>query len=313
MYFKQVESNIIAELKLRAQGKKLALCEAFDPRVTDAAKILQDEFGVIVTLCDNSTAKKNSTFTLDVIKKNMQKRQKTFSQEFHDLANTSLYEGGGLLSRNLVDAVVGGCCSPTADVIKASLNTIGLKDSTQIITSAFLLCLKHPTEGGESLIVFSDCAVLPEPTTTQLVDIAFLAQEAYEKWVFSEPKIAFLSYSTNGSAMHQKVTKIKDAVTLFKQRFSSIVCDGEIQFDAAVSPQVSEKKFPNNSLQGRANVLIFPNLEAGNIGYKIAQRLGGAQAWGPVLLGSQKPFSDLSRGASVADIVHTALLTLALF
>jgi phosphotransacetylase len=180
------------------------------------------------------------------------------------------------------------------------------------MTSAFLLALQQQTAGGESLISFSDCAVIPQPTTDQLVDIAFLSQQAYESWTQRKPKIAFLSFSTAGSAQHAEVEKVAQASRFFQKNYPAILAEGEVQFDAACDPFIAMRKSPTGQVQGKANVFVFPDLNSGNIAYKIAQRLGGAQAWGPVLLGAIKPFSDLSRGASAQDIAHAAALTLAL-
>ena len=156
---------------------------------------------------------------------------------------------------------------------------------------------------------FTDCAVIPEPTPEQSANLAYEASQSHRLLTGEEPKIAFLSFSTNGSSEHYRVQRVKDAVSIFKKKFPKKICVGELQFDAAIIPSISNIKFPNSSLNGNANVFVFPNLDAGNIAYKLMQRLAGAIALGPILQGLKKPINDLSRGCSVDDIVHVTAIT----
>jgi phosphotransacetylase len=172
--------------------------------------------------------------------------------------------------------------------------------------------LNSPTPGGEDIVLYADAGVIPQPSALQIPQIAVLAAQAFEAWTGREARVGFLSFSTHGSAQHPDVQKMRDAAASFAQGSPRWLSEGELQFDAAVVPEVAIRKNPNTRLAGRTNVFVFPDLDAGNIAYKITQRLAGAEAWGPLLLGSAKPFSDLSRGASALDIAHVALLTLAL-
>jgi phosphate acetyltransferase len=166
------------------------------------------------------------------------------------------------------------------------------------------------TWGAEGSLIFSDCAVVPDPSSEQLADIAMSAAQSCREFLNADPVAALLSFSTKGSAQHADVTKVQEAVRILKSRGAPFAFDGELQTDAALVPSVTDKKAPGSPVRGRVNTLVFPDLGAGNIGYKLVQRLGGADAFGPFLQGFAKPVSDLSRGASVEDIVVTCAVTL---
>jgi phosphate acetyltransferase len=210
-----------------------------------------------------------------------------------------LYLAALMLEAGELDTVVSGSLSTTADVIRTGLHC--LPRSTQTISSCFLMQLK----GGESLI-FSDCGVIPYPTAEQLCDIAVASTITRAALVGDTPKVAFLSFSTRGSAEHESVTKVREAFNLFKQKMPEVVADGELQFDAAFVPSVAQRKCPDSPVAGGANILVFPNLDAGNIAYKAVERLAGAKAIGPLIQGFKKPWLDLSRGCSALDIVSVA-------
>ncbi|APJ05167.1 hypothetical protein AXG55_11340 [Silvanigrella aquatica] len=296
----------------RAKNKRISLPEGEDERVIKAAAMLKNELNIQCYLGNVKESENNKQKTLDVMHKIAEKKGKSLSSKIEVLATDPTFEGGAKLYLGEVDAVVSGCVNSTAHVIRAALATVGLKPQTKVITSAFLLALPKATPGGESLVLFSDCGVIPQPSSAELMDIAYLSQEAFAFWSGTEPRLSFLSFSTVGSAEHPDVEKVRNAYKLFSEKYPLIMAEGEVQFDTACVPSVAKRKNPNGKVQGKTNVFVFPDLDSGNIGYKITQRIGGAEAWGPILLGAAKPFSDLSRGASAEDIAHAVALTLAL-
>lgn len=312
MLFRELPSASQDYLFQKSRNKSLALPEGDDPRVVEAAKILSQEFQIQCLLGSKEFAIANKEKTLHVLHGLAQKKGKPLSEKIELLCQDPVFAAGSALALGEVQAVVAGCCNPTAHIIRAALSTVGLKEETKIITSAFLLSLPKPTPGGESLVLYSDCAVIPKPTSEDLCSIAYLASKSFCAWTNLTPKISFLSFSTLGSAEHQDVSIVRHAQKLFSQKYPDILSEGEVQFDTACSPDVAKRKNPQGKICGATNVFIFPDLNSGNIGYKMAQYIGGAKAWGPMLLGVAKPFSDLSRGASTMDIVHSAILTLAL-
>jgi phosphate acetyltransferase len=209
-----------------------------------------------------------------------------------------------------VDGVLGGAVSTTGDVIRGALKGIGLVEGISVLSSFFLL--DFPAILGhreEYVLAFGDAAVVPEPTTGQLADIAISTAKNFETLTGEEARVAMLSFSTNGSAVSASTEKVRESLSLAKAKSPQLAIDGEMQFDAAFVPDVAERKMPGSEVAGRANVFIFPNLDAGNIGYKIAERLGMGRAIGPILQGLKKPMNDLSRGARVSDIVNMIAVT----
>ncbi len=233
------------------------------------------------------------------------------------LVRKPLYFAGMMVHMGDADAMIGGAANPTRRVIEAGLLTIGLKDGIQVPSSFFLMAVPEiqgdgQGEGPKSFI-FADCAVNVDPSADELADIALASAASAEKLLQGEPRVAMLSFSTQGSAQHARVEKVTRALEIAKKRAPGLAIDGEFQADSALIPAVAEKKGISESpVAGRANVLIFPDLDSGNIGYKLTQYLGNAQAVGPILQGFRHPVADLSRGASEDDIIATAAIALAL-
>jgi len=223
-----------------------------------------------------------------------------------------IYYGGMMVMENRAHGLVAGSIASTADMLRAAFHTLGTQKGVKTASSCFIIDLKTPTESGDSVLAFGDCGVIPNPTAEQLVDIGLATAQSYRELTGNEPRVAYLSFSTKGSAGGELVEKMQKAVELARPRFAAagIKMDGELQFDAAIVPSVGKQKNPDGEIQGNANVFIFPDLQAGNIAYKVAQRLGGATAIGPNLQGLAKAMNDLSRGCSVEDIVATVAVTM---
>lgn len=207
------------------------------------------------------------------------------------------------------DGTVGGAVATTADTVRAALQCIGRAPGVSLVSSFFLMMLCQPHHVKKGAFVFADCGLVVDPDAAGLADIARMSARSYEVLAGGAAKVAMLSFSTNGSAAHERVSKVVEATRLAHAADPELVIDGELQFDTAFVEAVSAAKAPNSSLQGEANVFVFPNLDAANIGYKIAQRIGGAEAIGPIIQGLAKPANDLSRGCTADDIFHMIAVT----
>jgi len=228
------------------------------------------------------------------------------------LAAKPLYFGGMMVRQGDADAMVAGAANPTRRVIEAGLMTVGLADGIALPSSYFLMVVPDFLGQGARPLIFADCAVNADPSASELADIAIASARSAQALLGETPRVALLSFSTKGSAQHARIDKVREALNLVRARAPALAVDGELQADAALVPAVAQKKVKEDSaVAGQANVLIFPDLDSGNIGYKLTQWLGGAQAIGPFLQGFGKPISDLSRGASVEDIVTTCAVVAA--
>ena len=293
-----------AELRRRAAAhpRRIAFPEWWDPRVLDAAALLAGE-GIVkpVIVGDRPT-----------IEGRLRERDAGDGVEILDVegsADEILGETAGLLVAGAVDGVVAGADLPTAQVVRSALKQVGLRDGVRTLSSSFYMEVA-PFRGREAeVLTFTDAGVVPEPTAAQLAEIAFEAARARRLVVGDEPRVAFLSFSTRGSAAGPSVERVREALSRFREMAPEVAADGELQGDAALIPEVAERKASGSTVAGRANVLVFPDLDAGNIAYKLVQRLARATALGPILQGLRRPMNDLSRGASVDDVVDVAAIT----
>ena len=226
-----------------------------------------------------------------------------------EAVRSPLVHGAMMVRRGEVDGFVAGADNATGDVLRAAFWCVGPDEGIRTVSSSFYMVVPDFRGNGEEILTFTDCAVVEDPTAEQLADIASAAATARMRIVGDTPRVGFLSYSTRGSAGGPSIERVREAVRIFRSARPDVEADGEIQVDAALLPGVGARKAPDSTLAGRANVLVFPDLDAGNIGYKLTQRLGGAAAVGPIVQGLRRPCNDLSRGASVTDIVEVACIT----
>ena len=328
--------NLLESMKAKAiaKQKKLVLPEGTDLRTVKAASlVVEEELAASVILlgkvsevekvaADEGVSLKGVTILDPSASPDIER----YAKEYYELrkhkgmtpeqAKTDIVDqlrwGSMMLHLGDVDAMVAGAENTTADVLRAGLAIIGTKPGIKTASSHFIIQTKDTSWGVNGTFIFSDCAVVPDPNAEQLADIALSAAQSCRDFLDAEPAVALLSFSTRGSGGdHPNIKKVREALAIVKAKDPNLLVDGEIQADAAMVPSVTDKKAPGSPIKGKTNVLVFPDLEAGNIGVKLAQRIGKVDGFGPFLQGFAKPISDLSRGATVEEIVSTCALTLA--
>jgi phosphate acetyltransferase len=320
--------------KAKIAGLTIVLPEGQDPRVMQAAqkigalgmakvKVLatpeeadQSADGISFDGMDVQVVNYLANAEADALAEILYERRKKKGmtpEQAREMVKNRLYYGNLMLKNGTADGLVAGSIASTPDMLRSAFHCIGTAPGIRIGSSCFVMDLREPTLSGDSTLLYSDCGVNPNPTADELVDIAISTIKTHNALIGGMPKVAFLSFSTKGSAKHEIVDKMIEAAEKTKARVAAegieALVDGELQADAALVPAVGSKKAPGSAIQGDANILIFPDLNAGNICYKITERLAGADAYGPILQGLAKPVNDLSRGCCADDIVGVAAIT----
>ena len=291
-----------------ALSRRIVFPEADDPRVAAAIVELRRQKIVEPVTVQPLTDPRRTELAAALLR--ARERKGMTAAEADRLSQSPLFFGAWLVSEGLADGCVAGAVHTTADVLRAALWLVGPAAGVKTVSSAFYMVVRPFRDAARSeVLTFTDCAVVPNPDASQLADIAIAAAQDRKRIVGDTPVLAFLSYSTYGSAEGRSVTLVREAVADVRRRAPELAVDGELQGDAALIPAVAARKAAGSAAAGKANVLVYPSLDAGNIAYKLVERLGGATAIGPIIQGLRRPCSDLSRGATTDDIINVAAIT----
>lgn len=321
--------SFIENIKDRAKKniKTIVLPESMDARVVEAAlKITKEKIANVILIGRKEEINKlgydisditvidplNCEYTDELVEDlyEMRKHKGLTIEEARNLLTCDyMYFACMLVKTKRADGVVSGACHSTANTLRPALQIIKTKENAKLVSAFFLMIVPNCQYGDDGTFIFADAGLEQNPTSEKLADIAAQSAESFKVLVQKEPMVAMLSHSTMGSAKHADVDKVVEAVNIAKEKYPQYMIDGELQLDAAIVPEVAISKAPNSCVAGKANVLIFPDLDAGNIGYKLVQRLAKAEAFGPICQGIAAPINDLSRGCSVDDIVGVVAIT----
>jgi phosphate acetyltransferase len=325
--------DVMTRIKEKAKSKnnRVVLPEGTEERMIQAARQILDQGLAQVTLLgDEETIRKlagSHDLDLKQVKLIDPKRAPDldeYAEEYHGLRKKKgisldqarstmlnpLFYGAMMVRKNQADGSVAGSVNSTADVMKAAIQIIGTAPEVTLVSSSFLMVAQKFRSDKDEVLVFADCAVIPDPDPVGLASIAVSSAKTMQDLTGEEPRVAMLSFSTKGSAEHEMVDKVREATRIAKELKPALKIEGELQADSAVIPSVAQKKAPDSIIQGDANVLIFPDLNSGNIAYKLVQRMAKAEAIGPIIQGLAKPANDLSRGCSVEDIVNVVAIAM---
>ncbi len=308
----------------RADKKTIVLPEGEDPRTLEAArKIVAEDLANLVILGDPAKIDVEGVVVIDPTSPTAPKHE-AYSQKFAELRAKkgvtieqaraqmmdATYYGTMMVKMGDADGLVSGACHSTANTLRPALQILKTAPGTKLVSAFMVMCTQTPEFGADGTLVFADCGLNIDPTSDELSEIAIASANSFKTFMGDvEPRVAMLSYSTMGSAGGDTAKKVQEATAFAKEKAPELAIDGDLQLDAAIVPSVAELKAPESTVAGSANVLVFPNLETGNIGYKLVQRFGRAEAYGPILQGIAKPVNDLSRGCSADDIVGVVAIT----